>query len=84
MFVTTAITLMCTAGVSFYRRFLVGCAKSADLIEAVTGPVSDSAMSKRRSLVGRSEKNQWLALLENVLNSDCSSNRRGESARLIG
>jgi hypothetical protein len=23
MFVTTAITLMCTAGVSFYRRFLV-------------------------------------------------------------
>jgi hypothetical protein len=74
IFATTAITLMCTAGSRSICGSLVRC---ADLIEAATRPLSDSAVSKRRSLVGRRDKNQWLALPENVLNSDCSSNRRG-------
>jgi hypothetical protein len=59
VFATTAITSMCTAGVSFHLRFLVELCR--DPIEGVTGPGSDSAMSKRRSLVGRTVKNQCLA-----------------------
>jgi hypothetical protein len=75
--VTTAITLMCTAGVSFYLRFLVALCHQCRPHRIGYWTVSDSAMPKRKSLVGRRDKNQWLALHESVLNSDCSSNRRG-------
>jgi hypothetical protein len=80
MFVTTAITLMCTAGVSLYLRLLVALCQECRPHRSGYWAVSDSARSKRRSLVGRSDKKQWLALAENVLNSDCSSLSEGARA----
>src|ERR1039458_4019693 len=76
MFVTAAITLVCTAGVSFYVRFLVALCKECSLHRIGYWVRLRLNTAKRRSLGGRSGQSQWLALPENGLNSDCSSSRR--------
>jgi hypothetical protein len=77
MFVTAAITLVCTAGVSFCVRFLVALCQECRphrigyWVRRHTAEEEIARRPERESL--------WLALPENGLNSDCSSIRSGSA-----
>jgi hypothetical protein len=77
MFVTAAITLVCTAGVSFCVRFLVALCQECR-------PHRISSWVRRHTreeeIAGRQERqSQWLTLPENGLNSHCCSSRSGSA-----